>query len=158
MKKIILVIVVVFSVSAVCFAQNKAEIGFALVRNPVFFPDNAVVPGVSLAFYPSITSFFGIGILANFGIGENAAHLDFLAGPYFAVHIKEKFTLLGSAGFYIGMIFFGFGGQLSAQYAVHPNIAIFVRVQGNFAVFMAPGIDSIKSYVITPVVGVGFRF
>jgi hypothetical protein len=157
-KRFFLLLLGIILFSAVCFGQNIAEIGFSLIRNPVLFPDNAVIPGINAAFFPRITDFFGIGIHINFGQKGKSGHLDLLVGPYFAYHFNEKFTVLGSAGFYTGIIFFGFGGQLSAQYAVHKNIALFARMQGNFAYFMAPGIDSFKSYTITPSIGVGFRF
>jgi hypothetical protein len=61
--------------------------------------------------------------------------------------MNDKLSVIPCVGLYLGMIFFGIGGNITVEYALLPRLALFGRVQYARATFLAPGVDSVKTHV-----------
>jgi hypothetical protein len=159
-KKLLLAVLITIIVSYISFADNfiEIEIGGTMIWNPVVFSDTAIGGGVNLAVLPKFTDHFGFAIFFNLAFSPSAALFDFMIGPFFEFNINDKISLVPCAGLYLGMIFFGIGGNLTVQYALYPNISLFARIQYAYAFFLAPGVNSVETSVVSPCVGIGFRF
>jgi len=159
MKGLLFVLLGVLFFSPFCFAHDMIEVGGALVHNPAVFRDTGLGGGINAAFFPKIINSFGIGIFLNLAFASDATAFDILAGPYYEFKITDKLSLPVSAGFYWGFIyFFGFGGNVTLQYAFHKNFSVFARFQCVYAYFSAPGVKAFGALVMQPCAGVGFRF
>ena len=157
MKKSVVLAGVIFLAVASVSYTDSIEIGAAMVWNPVAFHDPAVGGGVSLAFSLSQPNHFGFGLFYNMAFAPSKALFDFMTGPIFEFAINDKLSVIPCVGLYVGMIFFGLGGNVTVEYALLPRLALFGRVQYARATFLAPGVDSVKTHVVSPSIGVAWR-
>jgi hypothetical protein len=162
MKTILWLVVLWLAIfSSVCYGHDVIEVGRTLVSNPVTFDDTRVGGGWNLAFFSeTIIDSFGIGSFMDVAYAPDRAYLGILTGPYYEFYISDKFSLPVSAGFLLSMPFvnFGFGGNITAQYELHPNFAIYGRIQCAYAYFIFPGVPGVESFILSPCIGLGLRF
>ena len=156
-RKLVLVVLIILIFSYVCYAGDFIEIGATVIWNPRIFHDTTIVGGVNLALSLSQPNHFGFGLFSNLAFIPYAAFSDFMAGPIFEININDKISLIPCVGLYLGMIFFGFGGNVTVQYALHPKISFFARVQYAYTIFLIPGVDSLKTSVVSSCIGIGYR-
>jgi len=159
MKKILLLVLLgLLFFSSVCFAQDAIEVGGALVYNPLLFNAPGLGGGINLAFFSNITDSFGVGYYIDLAFGpKDMKTFDVLIAPYYAFKLTEKLCMPVSAGLLLGIFFLGYGGNITLQYAITPNISIFGRFQCVYAYFFVPGVSA-ETLIMSPCIGVGFRF
>jgi len=157
-KRVFLAVLGVIFISAVFSAHDVIEFGGTVVTNTAIFGDTKVGGGVNLAYFPAIYKSFGIGIFQNLGYGADGSVFDLLAGPYYAFKIGKKIFLPVSAGVYLGIIFIGYGGNVTVQYELTPHLSLFVRFQCAYAYYFSSGVRTSESLVMSPSVGMGIRF
>jgi len=158
-KRLLPVILGMLLFSSICYAHDVIEIGGTLVYNPIIFNEGEVGGGINIAVFSEIYKSFGLGVFLNFARGANdMGTLDFLLGPYYAFSITEKLSLPVSFGVYAGIMYLGYGGNITLQYAFHKNFSVFARFQCVYAYFTAPGVKTAESIVMSPCIGIGFRF
>jgi len=158
MKRLLLAVLGILFLSSICFAHDVIQVGGSLVYNPTVFHGTGLGGGINAAFFPEIVNSFGIGIFLNLAFAPDRTAFDILAGPYYEIKFTNKLTMPVSAGLFLGIPYFGFGGNVTLQYAFHKNFSVFARYQCAYAWFVAPGVKSFGALVMTPCVGVGFRF
>jgi len=157
-KKLLMVLLALLLFSSVCFAQDAIEVGGMLVHNPQLFNGPGLGGGINLAFFSDITDSFGVGFYIDLAFGpEKMKAFDVLIAPYYAFKITEKLCMPVSAGLLLGIFFFGYGGNITLQYAITPNISIFGRFQCVYTYYFVPGVSA-ETLVMSPCIGVGFRF
>ena len=152
MKKILwLVVLWLIVFSSVCYAHDVIEVGGTL-SSAVISDHTFVGGGLNLAFFSEITNSFGIGTFIN---APSVGLVDILVGLYYEFYISDKFSLPVSAGLLLGMPFSGFGGNITAQYELHPNLSIYGRIQCAYTYLIFSGAET---FIISPCIGLGLRF
>ena len=157
MKKNAAVAALLFLITShACYAAS-IEAGAAMVWNPVAFHDPPIGGGVSLAVLISEPNHFGFGLFPTLAFAPSGATLDFMIGLNYGIAINDKLTVIPCAGLYLGMIFFGFGGNVTVEYSPLPRLCLFARVQYARATFLAPGVGGVTTNVVSPSFGVGWK-
>jgi hypothetical protein len=142
--------------SHACYAAS-IQAGAAMVWNPVAFHDPPLGGGASLAVLISQPNHFGFGLFPMLAFAPSGAVLDIMVGLNYGIAINDKLTVIPCVGLYLGMIFFGFGGNVTVEYTPLPRLCLFARVQYARATFLAPSVDSVTTNVVSPSVGVGWK-